>query len=61
MILLRQRLAILGVELAASKGGHHIEVHLTISDSQPPGRYLGAVYDKGSGAFVGGLTVDLSG
>lgn len=54
-------LAILGVELAASKDRRNIEVHLTISDSQPPGRYLGAVYDKGSGAFVGGLTVDLSG
>ncbi len=53
--------AILGIELRPRQGsgGPALEIHLVVPDAQPPGRYLGAVHEKTSGAFVGGLTVDL--
>jgi hypothetical protein len=57
----RKKLPIAGVELRPGADGRTVEIHLAISDAQPAGRYLGAVYDKATGAFVGGLTVDVLG
>lgn len=51
--------ALLGVELHPSKDGRSVEIVVAIAGAQPPGRYLGAVYDKVSGTLVGGLTIDL--
>jgi hypothetical protein len=50
-----------GVKLAPGKDGKSVDLHLSVPDGQPPGRYLGAVYDEASGTIAGGLTVDLGG
>ncbi|MBK8254817.1 MAG: hypothetical protein IPK82_19425 [Polyangiaceae bacterium] len=50
-----------GASIAAGRDGRSLEVTLSLSPTQPHGRYLGAIYDTASGNVVGGLTVEITG